>query len=242
MRSGNATRRDALKAIGATAAAITVPATSAAGQTLSDNPYLYASQNVANKYDDINARQPISSLLSDNLGQFITSINYRYEYPNVSTANDLEDAHSQFENFLGTVDQRSGVTNVLVVDENEFGTGFEAGHPGGDATVVSGAEAFETYHQNEGDPGQFGTDTTYRQFQRAMMGVSLNHDVDWGSGLTYDDPTGNNNWARTPMAIIDSSDEWTTNDCGEDTYRTNEIATRDLHYSDCTLGKIEEYY
>jgi hypothetical protein len=245
MSEKRTTRRNVLKSIGATATVGTVASLPASAAGTLDYPAVYISQNVYNNYSRYDTMSPVSGLLIDALPyEAASQVSIKDVYPDVSSASSLSEAHSQFKSFLDTIDYPSAYTNVLVVDETKFDSDtVEAEAFGGNATTVAGAKAFEEYHKQNGDPGQYGESDTYRRFHEMLGGVGWNYDVSYGQGRTYKDSSVTDSYSydyiRTPMATIwDSDNGQGTNDCGTTTYQNNYIAVKELRYTDCSLDTI----
>lgn len=240
-----ATRRNVLKTLGATATAATAASLPVSASTV-DYPVVYISQNVYNNYTRYDVMKPVSSLLLDALPyEVASSVSLSSQYPDVSTASSLDEAHSQFKTFLdNSADYPSNETNVFVVDETKFSSDtVEADALGGNATTVAGAKHFQEHYREHGVPGQYGESEAYRRFWNMLGGVGGNYDVSYGQGRTYKDSSVTDDYShdyiRTPMATIwDDDNGQGTNSCGQDTYQNNYIAVKELRYTDCSLDTI----
>lgn len=240
------TRRNVLKTIGASATAATLGSLSVSANDTVDYPVVYISQNVYNNYTRYDVMKPVSSLLLDALPYEVASqVSLSTQYPDVSSASSLDEAHSQFKTFLdNSADYPSSETNVFIVDETKFSsTTFEADASGGNATTVAGAKHFQEHYRENGVPGQYGESEAYRRFWNMLIGVAKNYSCSYGQGRTYKDSTVTDEYSydyiRTPMVVFyDQDNGLGTNDCGQDTYQNNEIAVKELRYSDCSLDTI----
>lgn len=232
-------RRSVLKRLGVTAGAGAVLSGVASAQTL-DYPKVYVTSQVAQRYDMGDVMLPVGSLLLDALPSSAgNNVRYAQETPDVSSASSLAEAHSQFENFLQSADFPSNQTNVLIVREERFNGLFEANER--NAITVPGAKQISEYYQEDGRPDRYGDSAAHKSFYDLLSGVAKTYKCKWGMGVTYEitDSSVSDDYVRTPMSEYGTSNEWSTNDCGDRTYVTGSVGY-DLRYSDCTLATINE--